>query len=148
MWDFNCNVSCRLAQSVRLMMAISIFLSYCLQFYVPMGIVWPIIEKHLHTEKAQLYGEYLTRTALVVVTFALAAAIPNLGAVISLVGAFSSSALALIFPPLIEIVTFWPTKFRSKVWMFWKDVAIILFGFFGFLVGSYVSILNIINPEC
>lgn len=136
-----------LAQSVRLMMAIAIFLSYGLQFYVPMNIVWPIIRDRLETEKSQIIGEYITRSLLVVITFALAAAIPNLGAVISLVGAFSSSALALIFPPLIEIITFWPDRLGKYSWMLWKDVAIMLFGIAGFVVGSYVSIQNILNPE-
>lgn len=135
-----------LSQAVRLMMAVAIFLSYCLQFYVPMSIVWPMIKDHFPTEKSQFIGEYITRTVLVIITFALAAAIPNLGAVISLVGAFSSSALALIFPPFIEIITFWPDRLGQNKWMLWKDILIIIFGFTGFLVGSYVSLLNILYP--
>lgn len=132
---------------MRLTMAVAIFLSYSLQFYVPMNILWPAVKKHLNTEESRRLGEYAVRTALVFLTFALAIAIPNLGAVISLVGAFSSSALALIFPPLIEIITFWPDKLGKFSWIFWKDVAIVLFGFVGFLIGSYVSILNIVYPE-
>ncbi|XP_060530541.1 proton-coupled amino acid transporter-like protein CG1139 isoform X2 [Cylas formicarius] len=136
-----------LAQSVRIMMALAIMLSYSLQFYVPFNIIWPQIEIYFENDKAKWYAEYLTRTILVFVTFTLAIAIPNLGAVISLVGAFSSSALALIFPPLIEIVTFWPEKLGKNNWRLWKDLAIVCFGFIGFLIGSYVSILNILYPE-
>lgn len=129
------------------MMAMAIFLSYSLQFYVPFNIVWPFVKRHFETDKHRDIAEYVTRTALVFVTFIFAIAIPNLGAVISLVGAFSSSALALIFPPLIEIVTFWPDNLGNYKWVLWKDAAIILFGFVGFLVGSYVSLLNILYPE-
>lgn len=136
-----------LAQSVRLMMAIAIFLSYSLQFYVPFNIVWPVIKKNFHTDKTKDYAEYITRTILVFITFIFAIAIPNLGAVISLVGAFSSSALALIFPPIIEIVTFWPDKLGRSNWILWKDIAIICFGFIGFIIGSYVSLLNILYPD-
>ncbi|KAJ8919552.1 hypothetical protein NQ315_002174 [Exocentrus adspersus] len=136
-----------LAQSVRLMMALAIFLSYPLQFYVPFNILWPTVEKHFHTEKNRDIAEYLLRTLLVFITFIFAIAIPNLGAVISLVGAFSSSALALIFPPLIEIVTFWPEGLGKNRWVLCKDLLIILFGFVGFLFGSYVSLLNILYPE-
>lgn len=129
------------------MMAVAIFLSYGLQFYVPFNIVWPMVKRHLSGEVAEFTGEYVTRTLLVILTFALAAAVPNLGAVISLVGAFSSSALALIFPPIIHLITFWPNKLGKYRWKMWKDIAIIVFGVLGFLLGSYVSILNIIKPE-
>ncbi|XP_031342102.1 proton-coupled amino acid transporter-like protein pathetic isoform X2 [Photinus pyralis] len=136
-----------LAQSVRLMMAVAIFLSYCLQFYVPFNVIWPPLRGKLPTEKWRYYGEYACRTVLVIITFLLATAIPNIGSVISLVGAVSSSALALIFPPLIEIVTFYPNKLGKNNWILWKDIFIMLFGFVGFLFGSYVSILNIVYPE-
>lgn len=136
-----------LAQSVRLMMALAIFLSYGLQFYVPMNIMWPFIRPHLQSERAQMCGDYVIRTCLVIFTFALATMIPNLGAVISLVGAVSSSTLALIFPPIIEIITFWDKGFGKYSWILWKDIFIMIFGLLGFAFGSYVSIWNIIHPE-
>ncbi|XP_059475190.1 proton-coupled amino acid transporter-like protein CG1139 [Neocloeon triangulifer] len=136
-----------LAQSVRLMMALAIFLSYGLQFYVPMRIMWPPLKRRLQTEKAQRIGEYSMRTFLVLFTFFLASAVPNLGAVISLVGAVSSSTLALIFPPIIELITFWPTEPGQKIcpWMVTKDLTIMIFGILGFGFGTYTSIVNIIH---
>ncbi|XP_023702924.2 proton-coupled amino acid transporter-like protein pathetic isoform X1 [Cryptotermes secundus] len=136
-----------LAQSVRLMMALAIFLSYGLQFYVPMNIIWPLVRPHLQSEQAQMFGNYFLRTCLVVFTFALAAMIPNLGAVISLVGAVSSSTLALVFPPIIEIITFWHKGFGKKSWILWKDISIMIFGLVGFGFGSYVSVWNVVHPE-
>ncbi|KAK7793292.1 hypothetical protein R5R35_004993 [Gryllus longicercus] len=135
-----------LAQSVRLMMAVAIFLSYGLQFYVPMGIIWPIVQPYLQSERAKFLGEYILRTVLVTFTLCLAIAIPNLGAVISLVGALSSSTLALIFPPLIEIITFSHDLGRYK-WILWKDIAIMCFGLCGFGFGTYVSLENILSPQ-
>ncbi|KAL1489695.1 hypothetical protein ABEB36_013635 [Hypothenemus hampei] len=135
-----------LAQSVRLIMATAILLSYSLQFYVPFNIIWPTIESHFADEQTKQYAEYATRTILVFVTFIFAVAIPNLGAVISLVGAFSSSALAMIFPPLIEIITFSPDKLGRSDWKLWKDILIVCIGFLGFLTGSYVSFLSILYP--
>ncbi|XP_055614206.1 neutral amino acid uniporter 4 [Uranotaenia lowii] len=136
-----------IAQLVRLMMALAIFFSYGLQFYVPMTILGPIVTRKLHSEQAQLIGEYLLRVGMVVFTFILAALIPNLGAVISLVGAVSSSTLALIFPPIIEIVTFWPTGMGKRYWVLWKDLAIMAFGILGFVFGTYTSIAQILHPE-
>lgn len=92
-----------LAQLVRLMMAMAIYLSYTLQFYVPINIIGPWLRARLHGENNRILGDYLLRIGLVLFTFILAALIPNLGAVISLVGAVSSSTLALIFPPIIEV---------------------------------------------
>lgn len=77
----------------------------------------------------------------------MAAIIPNLGPIISLVGAVSSSALALIFPPLIEIITFWPNQLGRNNWVLWKDIGIMLFGILGFIFGTYTSLAQILNPE-
>lgn len=71
--------------------------------------------------------------------------IPDLGAVISLVGAVSSSALALIFPPIIEVITFWKVGLGRYNWILWKDMAIVVFGLLGFGFGSYSSIENILS---
>ncbi|CAH0392886.1 unnamed protein product [Bemisia tabaci] len=132
---------------VRLTMALAIFLSYCLQFYVPANIIWPQLVSRfafLQPEERQYFGEYIFRTLLVLFTFLLAVIIPDLSAVISLVGAVSSSTLALIFPPLLEMVTFYEKDFSYRTLI--KDLLIMLFGICGFLVGSYTSILNILNP--
>ncbi|XP_047530703.1 proton-coupled amino acid transporter-like protein pathetic isoform X2 [Vanessa atalanta] len=134
-----------LAQSVRAVMAAAIFLSYGLQFYVPMNIVWPYIKTKLNSEKALEYGEIVTRFVLITITFVAAVLIPNLSSIISLVGAFSSSALALIFPPIIEIITFWPERLGTKGWILWKDLAIIIFGITGFVFGTYASLENILK---
>lgn len=76
----------------------------------------------------------------------MACIIPNLGGIISLVGAVSSSALALIFPPIIEIVTFWPDGLGKYKWMLWKDLFILMFGLLGFVFGTYTSLLHLMNP--
>jgi proton-coupled amino acid transporter len=75
----------------------------------------------------------------------LAELIPKLGLFISLVGAVSSSTLALIFPPLINILTTWHTGYGKYHWALWKDLSLMLFGTIGFLAGTYVSVENIIN---
>lgn len=74
----------------------------------------------------------------------LAESIPQLGLFISLVGAVSSSTLALIIPPLIELVL---TSQKSKgisVIIAAKDILIILLGLFVFVTGTFQSIRNIV----
>lgn len=77
----------------------------------------------------------------------LAAVIPNLGSIISLVGAVSSSALALIAPPIIEIITYYNVGYGRYNWMLWKDFLILIFGLCGFVFGTWASVAQIINPS-
>ncbi|CAG9782024.1 unnamed protein product [Diatraea saccharalis] len=136
-----------LGQSVKLMIAVAIFFTYSLQFYVPMEIIWKNV-RHWFGAKKNL-AEYSIRIALVIVTVCIAIAIPNLGPFISLVGAVCLSFLGLIFPAVIETVTYWdrPNGLGRFNWVLWKNTFLISFGVLGFLTGSYVSIIDIIKGE-
>lgn len=57
----------RLAQSVKLMIAIAIFFTFTLQFYVPVSIIWKGIS-HKISEERKNVSEYALRIALVVST--------------------------------------------------------------------------------
>ncbi len=81
---------------------------------------------------------------------ALALAIPDLEDLISLVGAFASSALALVFPPLLEMLVFWKYSDHKCCGLprpFWitKDILIMTLGIVGFLFGTYASISEIVK---
>lgn len=131
-----------LAQLVKILMAVAIFLTYSLMLYVPAEIMWPHLRSKFHSSKAKRIGEYAFRAVLVLITFILAAAIPNIGLFISLVGAVASSTLAIIFPPIIEMVTFWP---RLSSFTLMKCICILLFGIFSFVSGTYASVTAIIT---
>ncbi|XP_031370511.1 proton-coupled amino acid transporter 1-like, partial [Apis dorsata] len=79
-----------------------------------------------------------------IVTVILAEAIPQLGLFISLVGAVSSTALALIFPPIIEMVVCWQNA-SLGICTISKDILIVLIGLLGFITGTYESITSIIK---
>lgn len=130
-----------LAITVKVLMSLAIFLSYALQFYVPVELLLPYMRSRV-SERNHLKAEYALRLVLVLITFGLAAAIPRLDLFISLVGAVSSSALALMVPPILDLVTFWDTV--SK-WRIVKNVSVVLIGFAGFTTGTYVSVKNIVE---
>ncbi|EEB18930.1 proton-coupled amino acid transporter, putative [Pediculus humanus corporis] len=133
-----------LAQSVKVMIAVTIFLTYSLQFYVPMGIIWKGC-KHWFP-KNEVPAEYCIRIFLVILSVGIAAAVPNLGPFISLVGAMCLSTLGLIFPAVIELVTFWEKPGMGKFyWRIWKNIFLMLFGILGFATGTISSLQEIME---
>ncbi|XP_035216608.1 proton-coupled amino acid transporter 1-like isoform X3 [Stegodyphus dumicola] len=145
------------SEVIRLMFALAIFLSYALQLYVPLSIIWPFLKRKFDierfSEKDQLLMELLLRTVLVIITFMVAISIPLLDLFISLVGALASSSLALIFPPIIELCCVWNTNIsRRKLCLITiKNFLIACFGCIGCVIGTYTAVSEIIfclqNPE-
>lgn len=76
---------------------------------------------------------------------AIAMVIPHLDLLIALIGALASSSLALIFPPIIELLTLSAEGNRPSVLIIVKDVAIMLLGLLGCITGTYAAILGIVN---
>ncbi|XP_046410654.1 proton-coupled amino acid transporter 1 isoform X4 [Neodiprion fabricii] len=116
-----------LSQCIKIAICLGILFSYALQFYVPVEIMWPLIINKFGPFRSPAVAEIAFRSALCIFTFALAAAIPRLDLVISLVGAVSSTALALLFPPIIEMVVGWQDSTLS-ICTFAKDILIIVIG--------------------
>lgn len=125
------------------MITIAIFLTYALQFYVPMEIIWKNVQGNFgHHKNAAEYG---IRAGLVILTVLIAIAIPNLGPFITLIGAVCLSTLGLIVPAVVETVTYWERPGLGKYnWRIWKNGFLVLFGIVGFLTGTYVSITEIL----
>ncbi|XP_076161509.1 proton-coupled amino acid transporter-like protein acs [Ptiloglossa arizonensis] len=135
-----------LANSVQILLAVAIFFTHPIQCYVAIDIVWneymgSMMEKNSH----KLLWEYVVRTVLVLLTFLLAIAIPELELFISLFGALCLSGLGLAFPAIIQTCTFWnvygPTERRL---MLAKNMSLVLFGLLGLVIGTYTSLRDII----
>jgi len=136
-----------LAQVVKLSLALAIFVTYGLQCYVAVDITWnEYLGPKLEKNPRQVLWEYVTRTCLVLVTFLLAVAVPALDLFISLFGALCLSALGIAIPAAIETCTYWYTRDGSSFYlMVLKNVALMIFGIFGLIVGTYTSIRDIVK---
>nr|KAF6448828.1 solute carrier family 36 member 3 [Rousettus aegyptiacus] len=134
---------CWLYQSVKLMYSIGIFFTYALQFHVPAEIIIPIVISQV-SESWALFADLTVRTALVCLTCVSAILIPRLDLVISLVGSVSSSALALIIPPLLELITFYPEDMSCVTIA--KDIMISILGLLGCVFGTYQALYELIQP--
>ncbi|KAK9310406.1 hypothetical protein QLX08_000376 [Tetragonisca angustula] len=133
-----------LPQCIQVAISLSILFTYALQFYVPIAIIWPKIVNRFGPFKWPVLSETVFRSAMCFLTFVLAEAIPQLGLFISLVGAVSSTALALVFPPLIEMVVCWQNA-SLGFFTISKDIVIVLIGLLGFVTGTYESLTSIIQ---
>uniref|UniRef100_I3M8Q7 Solute carrier family 36 member 2 n=1 Tax=Ictidomys tridecemlineatus TaxID=43179 RepID=I3M8Q7_ICTTR len=136
--------NCWLYQSVKLLYIIGILCTYALQFYVPAEIIIPFTVSRV-SKRWSLLVDLSMRFALVCLTCILAVLVPRLDLVLSLVGSVSSSALALIIPPLLEITTYYSEGMNPLTIA--KDALISILGFVGFVVGTYQALDELIKPE-
>jgi solute carrier family 36 (proton-coupled amino acid transporter) len=148
----NLNVEKISFQFLKISFSLAIFISYNLQFYVAASILWTYMYKNVNylkqlkdrPNKLFKFFEYLFRSLIVCFTFLLAFFIPRIDLFISLVGAISGSMLALVIPPILDLIVFLPTAKYPKIKIA-KNILISLFGVYIFIAGTYVSISDIIN---
>ncbi|XP_055841088.1 proton-coupled amino acid transporter-like protein CG1139 [Episyrphus balteatus] len=135
-----------LAQVIKIFFAVTTLISYALQGYVTADIIWNhyLIKKTTEKSNLVLY-ELLVRAGIVLLTFLCAIAIPDLSLFLSLVGAFCLSILGLIFPALLELCCRYSTSYGKFKFHLFKDIFLVVFGIFGGVIGTYVSISEIVE---
>ncbi|XP_073975771.1 solute carrier family 36 member pathetic isoform X1 [Rhodnius prolixus] len=131
------------AQSVKILVALAVFCTYGLQYFVCLELVWDAV-KDKFTKKKTFY-EYVVRTILTFTTVAVAVAVPQIGPFLGLIGALCFSLLGIVIPALIEIVTYWDTGLGRCYWIVWKNILVGTFGLLALGFGSYTSIVDIIS---
>ncbi|XP_052752574.1 proton-coupled amino acid transporter-like protein CG1139 [Galleria mellonella] len=136
-----------LASVVQCLLAFAIFITHGLACYVAIDILWnEYIGCRLLNSKHRLIWEYVLRTTIVLITFGIAAAVPELDLFISLFGALCLSALGLAFPAFIQSCTYWYYVSRSeRIRMIIKNAVVVIFGILGLVVGTWTSLEGIIH---
>jgi amino acid permease len=103
-----------------------------------------------------LENSWRTRTTLVVLTYVVAIAIPNVQSLISLAGALAGSSTALIIPPALELAWLerstttsdsdvtgsWYSYYSYKKW---RAYALLALGFIFMCIGTGASLLEIVD---
>ncbi|XP_055538168.1 proton-coupled amino acid transporter-like protein pathetic isoform X1 [Wyeomyia smithii] len=131
------------AQAVKILIALAVYCTFGLQFYVCLDIAWIAIKDNF-TKRPTLVN-YTMRTILVTAAVLLAVAVPTIGPFIGLIGAFFFSILGLLIPILIEMVTYWEQGFGKFNWVIWKNVLVFFFGLIALVFGSKGAIEDIIQ---
>lgn len=129
------------AQIVKIAIAIAVFCTYGLQFFVCIEIMWNGI-KDKFTKRPDL-ADYITRTIMVTVCVLLAVAVPTIGPFMGVIGAFCFSILGLIAPAFIEVITYWDIGFGPGHYLIWKNVLVLIFGMFALIFGTKDAIIKI-----
>ncbi|VDL61438.1 unnamed protein product [Hymenolepis diminuta] len=135
---------------VKPLFIFAIFLTYLLQFYVPALIFGRLMMKipchRAASPRRQSVYRKLMRASLVLLTYAIAMLVPHLDLMVSLLGAISSSVLAILAPPILEIIHCWPEK-EQIPWFYIKIVAknglLISVGVFSAVFGTIATAFEI-----
>lgn len=133
----------RLIQTVKISIAIAVYCTFGLQFYVCVEIVWNGI-KDKFTKRPDL-ADYIMRTLLVTACVLLAIAVPTIGPFMGVIGVFCFSILGLIAPAFIEIITYWNIGFGSYNYLVWKNIIVVILGVFALVFGTKDAIIDIID---
>ncbi|XP_017773645.1 PREDICTED: proton-coupled amino acid transporter-like protein pathetic isoform X2 [Nicrophorus vespilloides] len=131
------------AQAVKILIALAVFCTFGLQFYVALDIVWNGIKDYDTCRKFPTIANYILRTVLVTLSVVIAIAVPTITPFVSLIGAFCFSILGLLVPVFLEIITFWDKGFGKYNWKIWKNVVVVIAGIFALVFGSKSAIEDI-----
>ncbi|XP_050672675.1 proton-coupled amino acid transporter-like protein pathetic [Leptidea sinapis] len=134
------------ALMAKVFITLAIFFTYILQFYVPMEIVWRNIREKV-TQRYHNHAQAVMRAIFAILTVAAAALFPRLEQVIGLEGAFFYSFLGLIAPSIIHLIFRWERGLGKFNYIIYKDIFLIVFGFFVLVTGVMQSIKEIIRTH-
>lgn len=135
-----------MAQCLKLTVAIGVALGYCIQLFVPVQIIYPMIKQRMRLlDKHPYVGELIFRFLLVLFTFIVAEAVPNVGLLLSLIGAVACTVLALVFPPILQFAVLSSGDLKISYYILFKNSIILLLAAVGFFTGGFIAIKNIIE---
>ncbi|XP_005103535.3 proton-coupled amino acid transporter 1 [Aplysia californica] len=130
--------------AVKFAYALVVFLTFALQGYLPGEILAAKIKESSKIDVVTRQADKIARTAVVVVTYLVAALIPNVELAMSLCGSFTVVFIVFIFPPVAEMLILSKDEGGVPKLVLVKDCAILVFGVLAFFTGTYTSIRDII----
>ncbi|EDW08094.1 glutamate transporter polyphemus isoform X1 [Drosophila mojavensis] len=133
-----------LSQFIKVAIACGIFLSYPLNGFVFITIVFSDYGDNAVEHKCRTTAEILVRLSFLLLTGIVAAVVPNLAALTELEGAFSLCNLNLLCPALIDIFVNYETGYGRLRWKLIRDILLIIIGVVFGVVGCTVAIQQLV----
>ncbi|KAH8348002.1 hypothetical protein KR084_002972 [Drosophila pseudotakahashii] len=134
-----------LSQFIKVFIASGIFLSYPLNGFVVITVIFSDYTHSNERRKHQTLIEYIVRLTFLFLTGAVAVGVPNLAALTELEGAFSLSNLNLLCPALIDVFLNYSVGYGRLMWKLIRDILLILIGLIFGTVGCTVAIIQLIH---
>ncbi|PZC83415.1 hypothetical protein B5X24_HaOG207798 [Helicoverpa armigera] len=132
-----------LALTAKILVAVAVFFTYCLQMYAPMDIIWTRIKCRISKNYFN-FSQITLRTLSVTLTVVLAVAVPDLELLIGLVGAIFFSTLGLLIPVVVQTVHLWEKGLGKFSYILWKNALLLIFYFIVLVSGCYTAVSEII----
>ncbi|XP_043644569.1 glutamate transporter polyphemus isoform X2 [Drosophila teissieri] len=131
-----------LSQFIKVFIASGIFLSYPLNGFVVITVIFSDYGRSEANQRNRTLMEYLVRLVFLLLTVAIG--VPNLAALTELEGAFSLSNLNLLCPALIDVFLNYSVGYGRLMWKLIRDVVLILIGLIFGTVGCTVAVKQLI----
>ncbi|XP_066146372.1 proton-coupled amino acid transporter-like protein CG1139 [Euwallacea fornicatus] len=125
--------------------AIAVFFSFMLVFYVPVDIVWSYIKHRISKSRWNISQIILRCTMILTITGIAIAGGQNLGQLIDLVGAIFLSTLGLFVPAFLDLIVDWDEGWGAYNWRLFKDLVVMAFAIFGLVSGVFCAIQGFIG---
>lgn len=140
-----------LTECIKIMFAVLILLTYPLQCFVPIEILWskyclPHVKKKSSDPSLEIAYSTLLRTVILWGTVILSITVPFLDLLISFVGGFTLPCVGITFPALMEICIY-HNELRLTKPLLVKNLALVAFGLFSCVLSTYVCLLAIYEKE-
>ncbi|XP_018407380.1 PREDICTED: uncharacterized protein LOC108783330 [Cyphomyrmex costatus] len=133
-----------LAQVVKIAISLSALFTFGLTYYVPISVLWPMIQSRIVTKSTlhHRFYESLLRLGGVIGTTLLAIAVPQMVPLLGLISALGISTIMLLIPILIETSTKWAEATRT---MLAKNIAIFIVWLLILIFGTIESTWSIVR---
>lgn len=128
------------------MVAMGVASTVAIQFYVAVQIMLPFVaNKSEFSKKWPILTEEIFRSVLIFLTFIVAQVVPNLGLLLSFIGAGCCTALVFVFPVIIELIIKSNRDEGIGKYIWIKNSTILVIAFVGGIIGMAVAVLDLIR---
>lgn len=127
------------------MVAFGVASTVAIQFYVAIQIMFPSVSQHDWARSNPILAEELFRTFWMLIIFVVAQVVPNLGLLLSFIGAGCCTAIVFVFPVISELIIKSNRVEGIGKWIWTKNIIILIISFIGGIMGMALAIIQLVE---